>query len=83
MRKTNFEELPQYRYQKTIKALEINRVVGNMVYPVDDKYSPIKVDGNFLQKHPISQPGYIVIYLDGNKSFYLKEVFERDFCLAL
>ena len=75
--------LPKYNCHKQVWALEIEKVEGNKLFFVDERYAPIVVEPEFISKHDLNQPGYLVVYRDGYRSFSPAKVFEEGYTLAL
>lgn len=79
-------EMPRYICNKEVWALQILSVEGDkdggaIITPVNQQYSPFRVDSSFCMKHNPQPDGYYVIYKDGYKSFSPKEPFEDGYSL--
>ena len=86
-------ELPKYLCTKTVWALKIKAIVRDgegedresdgsaMITPEDARYSPIKVDADYMWKHKPEVGGYYVVYADGYKSFSPAKAFEEGYTL--
>lgn len=83
-------ELPSYRCHKVVRALKIHQVIdptqpGNesdgsrMLHPMDARFSPFRVDGDYARKHNPQSGGYFVVYDDGYKSFSPAIAFEAGY----
>ena len=57
---------------------EIGKIEGNEIFSIDEKYSHI-VEPEFMTRHPLNLPGYLVFYEDGYVSYSPKEVFEKGY----
>jgi len=90
-------EMPKYKCHKEVRALKIAKIVfdsslarvqGNretdgsaMITPVEDGYSPFRVESEYLRKHDPQVGEYFVLYEDGYKSFSPAEAFESGYTL--
>lgn len=89
-------EMPKYKSHKEVHALEIASVEKDidkaqednretdgtaMIYPVDRRYAPFKVEANYVNKHNPQAGGYYVVYEDGYESWSPKEAFESGYTL--
>jgi hypothetical protein len=73
------KNIPQYQCHKKVGAFEIGKIEGCMIYPLHDDLEPVKVDFEFIDRHPLNQPGYLVFYEDGYMSFSPKKAFEDGY----
>jgi hypothetical protein len=73
------KNIPQYQCHKKVRAFEIGKIEGCMIYPLHDDLEPVKVDFEFIDRHPLNQPGYLVFYEDGYMSFSPKKAFEDGY----
>ena len=78
---SNLVQMPRYKCRKTVWALKIARVEGNVIYPEDEAYAPFKVSNEYLEKHSPYAGGYFVQYKDGYISFSPAEAFEEGYTL--
>ena len=89
-------QMPRYRCHKEVWALKIFNVLldsqraknegretdgSAFLVPEDQRYSAIKVDANYVNKHKPQPGGYYVIYADGYKSFSPADAFEDGYTL--
>ncbi|OUR99248.1 hypothetical protein A9Q81_11780 [Gammaproteobacteria bacterium 42_54_T18] len=72
-------EMPKYKCHKEVWALEISKIEGTTLHFVDELFAPIDVDAGFIDRHALNQPGYLVVYQDGYRSFSPKAVFESGY----
>lgn len=80
-------EMPKYKCIKEVWALKIKSIVFNFdgtatFTPEDIRYSPIRLDAEYVQKHKPIESGYYVIYKDGYKSFSPASAFEDGYVLV-
>ena len=93
----NFREMPRYRCHKEVWALKIAEIVFDheiatiegretdgtaMITPVENGFSPFKVDAEYVRKHKPQVGGYFVVYKDGYKSFSPAVAFEDGYSLV-
>lgn len=84
-------EMPRYQCFKVVHALKIGKIVidgegenretdgSAMLTPIDDGYSPFRVDQEYMRKHKPAVGGYFVVYDDGYKSFSPADAFESGY----
>jgi hypothetical protein len=84
-------ELPRYKCHKEVRALKIAEVQdpteagsesdgSRLLVPVEsDRYLPIRVDGNYVNKHNPEAGGYYVVYQDGYTSYSPAKAFEEGY----
>ena len=82
-------EMPKYKCNKEVHALQIKEINdfeggeespgGKMIKPVDRRYAPIYVDGDYMAKHKPQVGGYYVVYKDGYASFSPAKAFVEGY----
>jgi len=70
--------MPRYRCHKEVRAFEMGKIEGNRIFPIDGEI-PFTMEPDFMTRHNLNQPGYIVFYEDGYRSFSPKDVFEKGY----
>ncbi len=81
-------EMPKYRCHKEVHALKIKQVytdrsggTSNVLQFENERYAPIEVDLEYVNKHIPEAGGYYVVYKDGYKSFSPADAFEEGYTL--
>lgn len=77
-------ELPKYRSHKKVWAVKIADIVndsdgGATITPLEEGYTPFKVDAAYIKKHEPEVGGYYVVYEDGYKSWSPAKAFEAGY----
>jgi hypothetical protein len=72
-------ELPRYISHKTVWALKIKAIDGQIITPEELGYAPFEVDPAYLTKHEPQVGGYYVVYADGYKSWSPAQAFEEGY----
>ena len=77
-------EMPKYVCHKEVHALEIDHVEKGLdgtalIHPVDSRFSPFRVDADYMSKHKPQDSGYYVVYKGGYASWSPKEAFENGY----
>jgi len=79
-------EMPRYRSHKEVWALKIadvkkdSTVTGSAILIFENnRYVPIRVLYDYIQKHNPQPGGYYVVYQDGYKSWSPAEAFESGY----
>ena len=86
-------EMPRYQCHKQVWALKIESIelvrvpstegqgelVGAFITPVEEGYTPFRVDREYVQKHEPQAGGYYVVYKDGYASFSPAQAFEEGY----
>ena len=77
-------QIPVYQCHKQVKAFEIGKIEGELIYPTNEGLcKPVEVSSEFINKHPLNEPGYLVIYNDDYVSYSPKEAFKAGYDLTL
>lgn len=87
-------EMPRYKSHKIVHALKITAIEFDkdkanaegretdgsaVIFPLEDRYAPFKVDHAYVSKHKPQVGGYYVVYPDGYKSWSPAEAFESGY----
>ncbi len=76
-------EMPRYKSHKVVHALKIGNLRaenGELVMdPIESRYAPIILTGDYVTKHDPQVGGYYVVYPDGYKSFSPAQAFEAGY----
>lgn len=78
-----YMEMPRYTSHKKvwalkIKSLELSDHSNSVVLvPVLERYAPIPVSAEYINKHHPQAGGYFVQYADGYQSFSPADAFEK------
>jgi len=76
-------ELPKYQCIKKVWALKIKEIFheGDAVFfkATDDRFTPIQLSMDYVNKHKPEAGGYYVVYEGGYKSFSPAESFEEGY----
>lgn len=83
------KEMPQYQCHKKVWALKImgisqseNHALNGWDFklvPEDDKFAPVIVTSEWLEKHAPKIGGYYVVYDDGYQSYSPAAAFEAGY----
>lgn len=73
--------LTLYRCHKIVRAFMVGKVEGNRIYAADS-LAYHEAAPEFLFKHNLNQPGYLVFYEDGYVSFSPAKAFEAGYTPA-
>lgn len=76
---TTTKQLPKYKSHKTVQAVQIRMLDGNIIVPEDEHIDPFTVSDEYLAKHSPKAGGYFVQYDDGYQSFSPAEAFENGY----
>lgn len=82
--------MPRYRCHKEVWALKIKEVLdptqagsesdgSRIIVPSEARFTPLKVNHDFVRKHNPEPGGYYVVYKDGYASFSPAEAFEEGY----
>lgn len=86
--------MPQYKCHKVVGALKIKEIRldairaasenretdgSAMLVPEEERFTPFRVDSQYLVKHKPETGGYYVRYKDGYESFSPGDVFEDGY----
>jgi hypothetical protein len=78
-------QMPRYICYKKVYALKIKQVTapddGPYLIPEDDRYAPISVTSDYLNKHDVHPGGYYVVHEGGYCSFSPAFSFESGYTL--
>lgn len=74
-------ELPRYRCHKEVWALKIASFDRGRLVFEDDRYAPIKVGDDWIDRHDPQVGGYYVVYKDGYTSYSPAAPFEAGYSL--
>jgi hypothetical protein len=79
-------QLPKYKCHKEVWALKIKHInlLANegetaVIFPEEERYAPIEVNKEYMQKHKPKVGGYFVVYQDGYRSFSPAAAFEEGY----
>ena len=76
-------ELLKYQCHKQVWALKIKEVItypeGAKLVPENEKYGPVVVTAEYVDKHKPIAGGYYVVYADGYNSFSPASAFESGY----
>ena len=74
------KDIPEFKCHKKVRAFEIGKIEGHNIFPYNESLCPpVEVSGDFIERHPLNEPGYLVIYEDGYMSYSPKDVFEAGY----
>lgn len=79
----NTDNWPVYKSHKTVRAVKIFRIEGDVVF-ADNKpglpvVAPFQVSTEYLAKHDPQPGGYFIKYKDGYESWSPAEAFENGY----
>jgi len=75
-------EMPKYECHKTVWALKIKDVNGQIITPADEGYGSFEVPAEVFLRFTPSPGDYFVVYADGYKSFSPAKAFEEGYTRA-
>lgn len=90
-------QLPQWKCHKVVQAIKIVRIqfettVSCELVPIDSGFAPIRVDGEYMNRHlgrevvekmrETNDYGYFVLYADGYQSWSPSKQFEDGYTLS-
>ncbi len=74
-------EMPKFLCHKTVWALKIKDIEGDLFIPEDERYTPFRVGQPFMGKHLPEPGGYYVVYDDNYASYSPAAAFENGYTL--
>lgn len=74
-------DYPEFKCHKRVRAFKVGRIEGCTIYDYDEKLPPYQATPEFIGKHPLNHPGYVVFYEDGYVSFSPAAPFEAGYTL--